>query len=208
MTIPIVQLGDHQLFGGAITLPLPTTYLDASDLRQVPDNQEVFLASDSETSLIVEVLAMVTDGLAGHDLWEAVKYHFSSLAHDNSALSSHILTSSPSSPIPSSSQQTTTPITPTPVILTGIQKIHKYSHAASGAPRPGHESDIPDDVWIGVALWRVWVGHKTADVVCSVNVNLSATDGKGNEEKQSVEAWWVRAVEGFRIVDFGLFGDS
>ena len=47
--------------------------LRKSDLRQIPDNQEVFLSSGSETSLVVEVLAMVEDGLASTDLWEAAK---------------------------------------------------------------------------------------------------------------------------------------
>ena len=46
----------------------------SSDLRQIPDNQEVFISSRTETSLVVEVLSMVEDGLASTDLWEALKY--------------------------------------------------------------------------------------------------------------------------------------
>ena len=42
-------------------------------MRQVPDNQEVFLSSDSETSIIVEILEMVEEGTCKDDLWEAVK---------------------------------------------------------------------------------------------------------------------------------------
>lgn len=49
--------------------PLNTT----SDLRQVPDNQEVFLSPSSETSVIVEILSMVEEGEAQSDLWEAAK---------------------------------------------------------------------------------------------------------------------------------------
>lgn len=44
-----------------------------SELRQIPDNQEVFLSPVSETSVVVEVLAMVEEGEAGKDLWEAAK---------------------------------------------------------------------------------------------------------------------------------------
>jgi hypothetical protein len=42
-------------------------------MRQIPDNQEVFLSSKSETSIVVEILAMVEEGLASTDLYEAVK---------------------------------------------------------------------------------------------------------------------------------------
>jgi hypothetical protein len=53
---------------------LPQTADSCSDLRQIPDNQEVFLSPASETSVVLEVLAMVEEGLARTDLWEAVKW--------------------------------------------------------------------------------------------------------------------------------------
>jgi hypothetical protein len=158
---------------------------------------------------------MVEDGRCSTDLWEAIKYvilqgkansrfHFDSLAHDNTALSSTILTSPPTSTIRSfpleASQQ------PKPVTLIGTQKIHKFTHNPTGAPRPGHEDEAPDQVWIGMALWRCWMGRKKADVVLSVNVNLSAEGGEA--EKDKVAAWLEQAVGSFRIEDWGLFGDS
>lgn len=103
--------------------------------------------------------------------------------------------------------------------------IHKFSHNPSGAPRPGREADEPDTVWIGLALWRCWLdptsdsserngngtagtrgGQKKADLVLSVNVNLSA-DG-GEAERVKVEAWFMEAVKGLRIRDWGLFADE
>lgn len=42
-------------------------------MRQVPDNQEVFLSPSSETSVIIEILGMVEEGGAATDLWEAAK---------------------------------------------------------------------------------------------------------------------------------------
>lgn len=44
-----------------------------SDLRQIPDNQEVFLSPNSDTSVIVELLSLVTEHGAKDDLWEAAK---------------------------------------------------------------------------------------------------------------------------------------
>ena len=43
------------LYGGAITVSLPSTLIDASDVRQVPDHQEVFLSPTTLTSLIFEI---------------------------------------------------------------------------------------------------------------------------------------------------------
>ncbi|WRT69999.1 uncharacterized protein IL334_006992 [Kwoniella shivajii] len=208
------SLGPRELFGGAIALDLPRDYIDASDLRQIPDNQEVFLSSTSDTAVVLEVLGMVEDGLASTDLWEAIKFHFSSIAHDNASLQSTILTAAPTSTIPSKPSPLESASTPSPITLSGIQRIHKFSHDASGAPRPGHESDSPDEVWIGVGLWRIWLEQsgsertkKKADLVLSVNVNLSDESGVGNIEREKVEEWFKRAVESLQIIDFALFGD-
>ena len=84
--------------------------------------------------------------------------------------------------------------------------MHKFSHNPSGAARPGHEGDVPDQVWIGMALWRCWHGQKRADLVLSVNVNLSAPDGEA--ERRNVEAWFGQTVEQLKIEDWSLFADS
>lgn len=44
-----------------------------SDLRQIPNNQEVFLFPHSDTALVLEILEMVEEGGARGDLWEAAK---------------------------------------------------------------------------------------------------------------------------------------
>lgn len=45
----------RDLYGGAITVSLPTDSIDASDLRQIPDHQEVFLRPKTLTSIIFEI---------------------------------------------------------------------------------------------------------------------------------------------------------
>ena len=145
------------------------------------------------------------------------RYHFDSISHDNSALSSSILTCPPPTPSGPGSGAST----PTPLVLTGTQSVQKFS-GASG-PRRGHETDSPDTVWIALALWRVWIRsephhtsgsaesreggrgmEKKADVVCSVNVNMSSAAAE--EERKRVEGWWMKAVRGLEMRDFGLFG--
>ncbi|KPI44540.1 uncharacterized protein AB675_8597 [Cyphellophora attinorum] len=51
----MTSFATHDLYGGAITVDLPTTYIDASDIRQIPDHQEVFLSNKTLTSLIFEI---------------------------------------------------------------------------------------------------------------------------------------------------------
>ena len=50
------------LFGGAISAHLPTRYVDVSDFRPVPDNQEVWTDASVDESVIVEILERVEDG--------------------------------------------------------------------------------------------------------------------------------------------------
>ncbi|WWC72239.1 uncharacterized protein I206_106201 [Kwoniella pini CBS 10737] len=210
------SLTARPLFGGAISLDLPENYIDASDLRQIPDNQEVFLSSTSDTAIVLEVLGMVEDGLASTDLWEAVKFHFSSIAHDNASLESKIITLPPSEPIkfnPSSNSLEEIK-TPNPIILSGTQLIHKFSHNSNGLPREGHENDLPDKVWIGISLWRIWIQDeikktkKKADLVLSINVNLSDKNGNGEKERENIESWFFnKCVKSLKIEDFNLFGD-
>jgi Ran-interacting Mog1 protein len=48
------------LYGGAITTLLPTTLVDSSTLRQVPDHQEVYLSPQSFTSVVFEINEFVS----------------------------------------------------------------------------------------------------------------------------------------------------
>lgn len=45
----------RELYGGAITVQLPADVVDASDLREIPDHQEVFLSNKTLTSIIFEI---------------------------------------------------------------------------------------------------------------------------------------------------------
>lgn len=49
------QVALSKLYGGAIVVALPSDSIDASDLRQIPDHQEVFLSQKTLTSIIFEI---------------------------------------------------------------------------------------------------------------------------------------------------------
>jgi len=56
-----LEFTKRDLYGGAIVVSLPTDLIDASDLRQIPDHQEVFLRRNALTSIIFEINEYQTD---------------------------------------------------------------------------------------------------------------------------------------------------
>ncbi|EJU05527.1 Mog1p/PsbP-like protein [Dacryopinax primogenitus] len=178
----------RELFGGAITVNLPDELIDASDFRQIPDTQEVFLDKESDVSFVIEILELVNTPSFG----DAATFHFDSLAHDNDAEGKRIDEVVPPvdlSPPPCPPNQ------PVPTLLTGRQFVRKFN-------RPE-----PDEVRIVLALFRI--PAKNADVVMSMNfpVKLEAT-GPVPDVERKWEFWrivFMTAVQSFQIVDFGLF---
>ncbi|KAK0713139.1 ran-interacting Mog1 protein [Lasiosphaeria miniovina] len=66
------------LFGGALVVDLPEKFADVSKLRQVPDNQEVYIDKDGFTSIIIDITERI--GPAGSGSLEA----------DGQALTTHL----------------------------------------------------------------------------------------------------------------------
>lgn len=175
------------------------------------------MAPDSDLSLIVEVLELVKDDGAEDDLEKALRcvlmdslissgpdqmlirratstrrFHFSSLAHDNSALSSKVTRVD----LPSAAPHPQGPGLPTlqgPAIISGLQTVSKFNKPASEA----------DTVLIQLALWRI--PARNADVTLSVNWPLRS--GETGEEHDDAEARRVfdAAWRSFQVHDFGLF---
>ncbi|ELU10839.1 hypothetical protein CAPTEDRAFT_115456 [Capitella teleta] len=49
------------LYGGNMSVLLPPESVDVSELRQIPDNQEVFAHSFTEQSIIIEILELIPE---------------------------------------------------------------------------------------------------------------------------------------------------
>ncbi|KAI0078185.1 Mog1p/PsbP-like protein [Panus rudis PR-1116 ss-1] len=180
----MASLANRPLFGGAISLALPSNLIDASDLRQIPDTQEVFLYPDSTKSLILEVLQRVEP----NDSRDAAQFHFDSLAHDNSAQSSTVqgITHVPN-------DRGGDDLTPSHTLLTGRQLVTKFN-----------KSEV-DEVQIFMALYRI--ESKNTDLVLTMNVPLRSADGGavGEEGLAAAQKDFEAAARSLRILDFGLF---
>eukprot|EP00877_Chromochloris_zofingiensis_P006208 jgi/Chrzof1/1840/Cz10g23090.t1_PPD8[v5.2] len=65
-------LQHRSLFGGAIEVCLPARFVDISDVRPVPNNQEVFADANRDQSFVVEIVehSPVSDDAAGRFVFE------------------------------------------------------------------------------------------------------------------------------------------
>lgn len=69
------------LYGGAVTTVLPEGIVDVSNIRQVPDTQEVFIIEDGEkdVSIIFDLLEQVSSS----DVKEALRIHIDDILESN-----------------------------------------------------------------------------------------------------------------------------
>eukprot|EP01137_Pigoraptor_chileana_P030707 Opistho-2@17571 len=118
----------HPLFGGAMALSLPNSFVDVSAVREVPDNQEVLVHMETDQSVIVELV--VFEEIADAD---AAGFHFDALAHDNEARQSvvHGVCQLAASDMPLISKFPGT----VAFLLEGFQGIAKYNEAAVNTVR-------------------------------------------------------------------------
>ena len=141
----------------------------------------MLLAGDSDVSVIVEVLQQATEGASQGALDRAARFHFDSLAHDNSALEAHVEYVE----APAGEKAAAPPATPAPALVRGAQRVRKFGKASE-----------EDSVHIWAAVWRIEA--KNVDLVLSVND--PATTGL-----DQVDAWFRHAAQTLRIEDYGLF---
>ncbi|KAG0148606.1 hypothetical protein CROQUDRAFT_90105 [Cronartium quercuum f. sp. fusiforme G11] len=201
----IINYQNYDLFGGTIKINLPNFLLDVSQIRQVPDSQEVFILKsthqfnhiNTELSIIIEVLQKISNS---NDLMTSIRLHFDSLAHDNSAQSSTVLnTSGPavSEILPEPSQTAIRP-TPQPILLEGIQTVSKFNRPASEA----------DEVHIWMALWTldgVGNGGLGTDLVLTINLPQADSNSSQTVAIQQTTEIFQQAATSLKIIDWNLF---
>ncbi|KAE9406417.1 Mog1p/PsbP-like protein [Gymnopus androsaceus JB14] len=170
------------LFGGAISAIAPSNLIDASTLRQVPDTQEVLLFPDSSISIIVEILQRVES----NDNHDAVKFHFDSLAHNNDAVFSEVVSVNT---VPNDRGDAT----PSAITLSGVQRVPKFNKTT------------PDEVRVLMALYRVI--DKGIDLVVTFNIPVVTQDDGAvqGEQLEQAQQQFNRFARSLRIEDFSLF---
>ncbi|OII74636.1 uncharacterized protein cubi_00189 [Cryptosporidium ubiquitum] len=87
-----MEYTNRKLYGGAITLDIPKEFDDVSNVRVIPDHQEVFVDKFSECSIIVEILDPIYTVGYGNNVAE---YYFNDISEFNNSLNTKIMYSEP-----------------------------------------------------------------------------------------------------------------
>ncbi|KAJ3599912.1 hypothetical protein NHX12_033866 [Muraenolepis orangiensis] len=187
------------LFGGAMSARIPNGAKDVSDLREVPDNQEVFAHRHTDQSLVVELLefqGQVEDR-------DAARYHFEDLAGSNGALRPAACEVAGVA-VPLARSDLALTQCRSAWLLTGAQRVAKFNEEALNA------------VTIHLGLFRL--PQFSTDVLVTFNDphGISPDSSSGNSGSsgasaaQSAEPWTVqdfhRLLHSVTLHDPGLFG--
>ncbi|KAL3901984.1 MAG: hypothetical protein SGCHY_000165 [Lobulomycetales sp.] len=178
------------IFGGALQVSLPGHFVDVSTLRQVPDNQEVYVDSTSDMSLIIELLETPDDV----ETVPAV-FHFQELAECNSATES--------STILSTVTNVSGMIAYSPILsylsgsrasyskVRGTQCISKYSYQ----DQRKRQSDVVD-IFLGV----IRLPQTATDLTLSVNIPHDT-----GSKLLEVEKIFEEAFSSISVCDWTIF---
>ncbi|RUO95599.1 hypothetical protein BC936DRAFT_143646 [Jimgerdemannia flammicorona] len=182
------------LFGGAITAYIPPAFVDSSDFRKIPDNQEVYVDVATDQSIIIELLQMVEEA-EGEGV---ARYHFQQLGEDNDAADTQITSIVTLSP----AEVPNMPPTAIPILLTGTQSITKFNESGSEATN-----------FVGILLAVIRLPQVTTDMVISYNLPLAIGPQSSSRviaaaRPASPEAGleeFKRVLASLLIKDWGLF---
>lgn len=184
------------LFGGAITVNVPTNFADVSKIRQVPDNQEVYLDKNGFTSLSFDITERVSHLSTDKD---ALNYHFNDIVAETDT--KNTLSINESVKLPNFPK--TTPI----LALTAITR-PSASTAAANALTSTHTN---------IYFTLIRLVEQSTDIVISLNIPHLAGETEGHQSngteagtaqrntEQEAENMFNGIVTSFSINDWGLF---
>ncbi|KAK3060593.1 hypothetical protein LTS18_008203 [Coniosporium uncinatum] len=183
-----------ELFGGAIAVDLPSNFADVSTIRQVPDNQEVYLDTNGFTSVMFDILERVAEPDAATDE-AALKFHFEDIT--------------------SGSSETTRFWTSSVVFLSKMPNTPAFSLFATQEATQQQDSRKPTPDFTGIMLLLVRLEQHETDIVIMVNVPHTP----GEYQKQDIDLSALKlgplleagqnirqkVMETFEVKDWSLF---
>ncbi|KAK7487968.1 hypothetical protein BaRGS_00020869 [Batillaria attramentaria] len=182
---------ERSLFGDAIAGILPSDVQDMSEVREIPDNQEVFAHPNTDQSIIIEILEFVQETDE-----QALRTHFEDLASSNDAASSSDSCILGTEVL--DRQQLAMKQCSCAYWLMGQQRVSKFNESAK------------NDVNLHMVLYRL--PQFTTDILVTFNdpVNVNPESSSHQAMATATVPWTVddfRAlVNSLTIVDTGLFG--
>lgn len=222
MCTKMVEFEHKQLYGGAITVDIPTGVLDASNFRQIPDTQEVFVANsdnvdnyaqlNKDDSIIVDLMERVE----ARDDQEAIRVHYSEISALNDASNEWHLVSVEEA----GAKQRYVAVGVEPALKWGRAEVPEGAETTSG----DSASYKPTLV---VVLGVIRLDKVDTDLLITYNVHISREDELADLAQVSAEQWKTlgaptrnralqrvqlgqqvvqEMVNSLAVADWGLFG--
>ncbi|KAF1946609.1 Mog1p/PsbP-like protein [Clathrospora elynae] len=177
------------LYGGAISVDLPSNFADTSQIRQIPDHQEVYLDANGYSSIVVEILEYVHKS----NDEEALQYHFGDLVEGTGDATTIIdqgkaeMKSLPDKPV---------------LALTFIQ--------TPQTPNPNPRRKTPEFTYIHLLLLRL--KEQGTDILVTINIphypgeyeKASEEGGQTQLMKDSADVR-EKVLKSFEIKEWGIF---
>ncbi|KAL4934023.1 Ran GTPase-binding protein MOG1 [Aspergillus undulatus] len=228
--LTMATLKSQVLYGGAIKAIIPEGWLDASDLRQIPDHQELFLSPSTLSNFIFEINERVSEETALSALQSAPNkevletlgpnpgatpesvnkaaalYHLNDIRdEDGDALQ-----------IVAPPQQVSVQKIPAARAYKGVAHMTSSTVRASVAPSTGgapagSSADTGLVTTVSVHYLLVRLEEQETDILVFLNVPHKEFDERGDPrglsgEKELANSVIDGLVEKLEIVDWGLFG--
>ncbi|KAK4218477.1 hypothetical protein QBC37DRAFT_201026 [Rhypophila decipiens] len=183
------------LFGGALVCDLPEKFADVSTLRQVPDNQEVYIDKDGFTSIIFDITERV--GPSGGGLEE-----------DGQALTTHL------EELVGDDVNTVKVWNTTETQFSKLDDdIPAYTLIATQTPKVQERASAPD--FTALILTLVRLEKESTDILITINVphikgeydedEIDLALGKQGELIGDAVEYAAKIWSTFAIKDWGLF---
>lgn len=182
------------LFGGGIFCDIPSEWRDVSDVRQVPDHQEVWQSMQNEV-FVVEILErqQVTDA-------SAAGFYFTDLAESNGASRLGDCSFRPAVMPPLTNVEGAVACAGF-----GFQKVTKGRDLdTNGRPRENQEI-----CWTSIELCVLRLPHVETDLLVTITKPSSNFSDGPTAVADSSVVWsndFQRVVSSLQVRDWGLFG--
>ncbi|XP_072540813.1 ran guanine nucleotide release factor [Salminus brasiliensis] len=178
------------LFGGALSAVVPPNATDVSELREIPDNQEVFVHAHTDQSVIIELVeyqAQVDDA-------QAARYHFEDLAGSNKASAEGRWEVQGVEPVPLS--QLRLQECSSAWLLTGTQLISKFNEEAKNT--------------VNIHLCVLRLPQYTTDILITLNHPVTISPLSSSATVSAVAGWTLQdfhtLLQSLQLLDPGVFG--
>ncbi|XXH01184.1 1,3-beta-D-glucan synthase [Hypoxylon texense] len=189
------------LYGGALVADLPANFADVSVIRQVPDNQEVYIDKDGFTSIIFDITERVGGPGSGPEI-------------DGQALTTHL------EDLVGDGAEGVKVWNTTPTLFSRLDEdIPAYTLIATNMPRddPKAKSSSATTDFTAFIITLVRLEREKTDLL--ITINVPHIHGEYDEEDIDLELgkqgkligdavdYAAKIWETFKVKDWGLFNE-